>query len=1218
MGRLFEYFVVCGLGPEMRTVDRNKGYHGMRVFYQSSLLDQYPPDNHSLYPPPPPQLPICVLPAGVQFYPSGFDADDSSTFPRSYPIVLTEGDGSKIYVSCIAFRDPVSEDIAEAYRIPANSFADKCICLVSRSPSFGVLRNALEELFALCFSPAGSSKPLWEVISHMISNVPLPTPGKDRVLFAIENCLLSLEAPPKDGLPHVDISFQPLVQCLDVDNLLKLFTAVLLERRILLRSNKYSLLTIASEAICHLIYPFRWQHVYIPLLFFSGVDYIDAPTPYMMGLHSSVDTSDLAMDGVVVVDLEYNRISTSEEIPPIPEPELSSLRSEILKLLYPNVMGIDQMKAGLVNSSEQYLKGCNKPWGEDHDVQLRLIFLKFFASILGGYRNFLENTVTHAFNAQAFLKKRSRSTNQPPDPMITQFLDSHGFLDYLERGIDSDGNNNNLLEKLQDTIGRGQNPISILSTSVVEPEIITISDPDVGILGSGAKYTYDRFPSNIRSEEQEEKRKQILAAASGAFEYIKHAPSSPSVQVGKDSLSPMERAAERELMVLDIKVKLQGLWLRLLKLGATDDPLSSFEYGTILALIESDAEGIGGSGFVECIREHIHSGWHCQLTDEQFIAVKELLKTAISRATSRNDVSTIRDALEVSAEMYKKDSNNVSDYVQRHLISLSIWEELRFWEVFFEYLMEHSSSKYGHNKLLRCYALLILLQASPVLIMFHVIVKAGLGLPDTDAWHMIETIAEKNNIGYKQFIKLRGFLSHIQQIRISYWGISSLKAQSMLCHGLSSPHPKDSMDENQQPAEASVIGRSWVQSMFSRDSSRANSFGQVRKGSSNGTSVNENGTPRKQDSSADGQKKLQTNVRILRGHSGAVTAVHCVTRREVWDLVGDREDAGFFISGSTDCMVKIWDPSIRGSELRATLKGHTRTVRSISSDRGKVVSGSDDQSVIVWDKQTSQLLEELKGHDAQVSSVRMLSGERVLTAAHDGTVKMWDVRTDTCVATVGRCSSAVLCMEYDDSTGILAAAGRDAVANIWDIRAGRQMHKLLGHTKWIRSIRMVGDTLITSSDDWTARVWSVSRGTCDAVLACHAGPILCVEYSMSDRGIITGSTDGLLRFWENEEGGIRCVKNVTIHSAPILSINAGEHWLGIGAADNSMSLFHRPQDRLGSFSSTGSKMAGWHLYRTPQRTVAMVRCVASDLERKRICSGGRNGVLRLWEATINI
>ena len=43
-----------------------------------------------------------------------------------------------------------------------------------------------------------------------------------------------------------------------------------------------------------------------------------------------------------------------------------------------------------------------------------------------------------------------------------------------------------------------------------------------------------------------------------------------------------------------------------------------------------------------------------------------------------------------------------------------------------------------------------------------------------------------------------------------------------------------------------------------------------------------------------------------------------------------------------------------------------RTVRAISSDRGKVVSGSDDQTVLVWDKRTTQLLEELKGHDAQV------------------------------------------------------------------------------------------------------------------------------------------------------------------------------------------------------------------------------------------------------------
>uniref|UniRef100_A0A453EYI9 UDENN domain-containing protein n=1 Tax=Aegilops tauschii subsp. strangulata TaxID=200361 RepID=A0A453EYI9_AEGTS len=97
----------------------------------------------------------CVLPAGVRIYSSRLDANDVSTYPRSYPIVLTEGDGSKIYVSCIAFRDPICEDIIEAYQIPVNSFADKCICFVSHSPCFQVLRDALEEIFVLCFSPAG-------------------------------------------------------------------------------------------------------------------------------------------------------------------------------------------------------------------------------------------------------------------------------------------------------------------------------------------------------------------------------------------------------------------------------------------------------------------------------------------------------------------------------------------------------------------------------------------------------------------------------------------------------------------------------------------------------------------------------------------------------------------------------------------------------------------------------------------------------------------------------------------------------------------------------------------------------------------------------------------------------------------------------------------------------------------------------------------------------
>lgn len=81
-------------------------------------------------------------------------------------------------------------------------------------------------------------------------------------------------------------------------------------------------------------------------------------------------------------------------------------------------------------------------------------------------------------------------------------------------------------------------------------------------------------------------------------------------------------------------------------------------------------------------------------------------------------------------------------------------------------------------------------------------------------------------------IKIRGFLSHIRQIWSGYWGIYAGKTQSVSSFGLPSPRPQDAGDSTKQSSEASGDGRSWVQSMFSRD--RASSFSRVRKWTSDG------------------------------------------------------------------------------------------------------------------------------------------------------------------------------------------------------------------------------------------------------------------------------------------------------------------------------------------------------------------------------------------------
>jgi hypothetical protein len=95
-------------------------------------------------------------------------------------------------------------------------------------------------------------------------------------------------------------------------------------------------------------------------------------------------------------------------------------------------------------------------------------------------------------------------------------------------------------------------------------------------------------------------------------------------------------------------------------------------------------------------------------------------------------------------------------------------------------------------------------------------------------------------------------------------------------------------------------------------------------------------------------------------------------------------------------------------------------------------------------------------------------------------------------------------------------------------------------------------------------------------------------------------------------GGLSCVSSLEgVHLGTVLSIKAGERLLAVGAADNSMSLFHRSEQLQ------AGRVPPWKLLRTPPRAAAVVRCVAPDVERGRICSGARNGLLRLWEPVLD-
>jgi WD40 repeat protein len=126
----------------------------------------------------------------------------------------------------------------------------------------------------------------------------------------------------------------------------------------------------------------------------------------------------------------------------------------------------------------------------------------------------------------------------------------------------------------------------------------------------------------------------------------------------------------------------------------------------------------------------------------------------------------------------------------------------------------------------------------------------------------------------------------------------------------------------------------------------------------------------------------QTDTMILEGHTDSVCSV-------TFSSDGTR-----IVSGSRDQTVRIWDAA--SGVVLSTLEGHTEEVFSVafSSDGTRIVSGSRDQTVRIWDAASGVILSTLEGHTEGVNSVAFSSdGLRVVSGSWDHTVRVWDAVT---------------------------------------------------------------------------------------------------------------------------------------------------------------------------------------------------------------------------------
>jgi WD40 repeat protein len=75
------------------------------------------------------------------------------------------------------------------------------------------------------------------------------------------------------------------------------------------------------------------------------------------------------------------------------------------------------------------------------------------------------------------------------------------------------------------------------------------------------------------------------------------------------------------------------------------------------------------------------------------------------------------------------------------------------------------------------------------------------------------------------------------------------------------------------------------------------------------------------------------------------------------------------VSGSRDATLRVWD--IENGHCLHTLMGHVAAVRCVQYDGRRIVSGAYDYTVRVWDPDTETCLHTLQGHSNRVYSLQV-------------------------------------------------------------------------------------------------------------------------------------------------------------------------------------------------------------------------------------------------------
>ena len=301
-------------------------------------------------------------------------------------------------------------------------YIPESISLLSKYPFYIPMNICLNSIISLHTFQEKNN-----LINHIINEIPLPQ-NLRQIQFFIpshkEPIILNHNYNIYKGLSMIDIlndinfnvkesllvsqlNSKLLLEKVPIENIIILFQLILLEQQILIVENNYQILSEIIFILTTLIYPLTWTNPFLPILSLNTVQFLQTPTPYIMGIDEyllkyAYSSKKIYVGNEIILYniMNKNFILSRTKKKANKKDIMNELKLNFLPDKIESFMNYELKKIKIIMSS-------NRMSDIDVDMEIRLIFIKTMILLIGDYNNYTFYTNDDdmpLFNKEAFIE----------------------------------------------------------------------------------------------------------------------------------------------------------------------------------------------------------------------------------------------------------------------------------------------------------------------------------------------------------------------------------------------------------------------------------------------------------------------------------------------------------------------------------------------------------------------------------------------------------------------------------------------------------------------------------------------------------------------------------------------------------------------------------------------------------------------------------------------